>query len=69
LSRYICNETNELRDEPKHLSRSDIFKRVEGLNVTFGKPLEPMDTSEMVQRKHVVEVVETEQWRKRLVFL
>jgi len=40
----------------KHLSGSDIFRQVEGLNVTFGKPLEPMDTNKRPQGKNVVEV-------------
>jgi len=51
------NKTNELRYAPKHLSRLDIFEQVKGFNVTFGKPLEPMDTNKRARGKNVVKVV------------
>jgi len=64
LIRSLFNGTNELRDAPKHLSRLDIFKQVEGLNAMFGKPLEPINTNKMARGKNVIEVVREEQWIK-----
>jgi len=61
LSHFLFNERTELREALEHLSQSDIFKQVEGVNVTFGKPLEPMDTSKRGRGKNVVGV---EQWKK-----
>jgi len=69
LNRSLFRGRNELRDAPKHLYGSAIFKQVEGLNVTFGKSLEPMDTNKRAWGKNVVEVVRAEQWRKRSRFL
>jgi len=68
LSRYFFNGRNELRDEPTSLSGSDIFKQVEGISVTFGKPIEHTDTGKRSCGKNVAEVVGAEQWRKRSIF-
>jgi len=59
-NRNLFNGRNELRDAPKHFSGSDIFGQVEGLNVTFRKPLEPMDNNKRAWGKNVVEVVGAE---------
>jgi len=45
LSRTLLSGRTKLRDTPSSLSGSDIFKQVEGLNVTFGKPLEITNAS------------------------
>jgi len=68
LNCHIFNGTIELRDAPEPLSKLDIFKQVEGVNVTFGKPLDPIDTSKRAQGKNVVDIVRPEQWRKRSIF-
>ena len=68
LIHSLFNDKTELREALEHLSGSDIFKQVKGLNVTFEKPLEPMDTSKRVRGKIVVEVVGAEQWKKREVY-
>jgi len=68
LSRSLFYERTELREAPEHLSGSDIFEQVQGVNVTFGKPLEPIHTSKRGQGKNVVEVVGVEQWKKRSIF-
>jgi len=52
----------------KPFSGSDIFKQVEGFNITFGKPLKSMNTSKRTWENNVVKVVGAEQWRKRSVF-
>ncbi|XP_068498546.1 uncharacterized protein [Phaseolus vulgaris] len=68
LSRSLFDGRTELSEAPEHLSGSDIFKQVEGINVTFGKPLEPTDTSKRGRGKNVLEVVGAEQWKKRSIF-
>ena len=67
LNRHLFNGTNELRDAPEPLSGSDIWNQVEGVNVTFGKPLNPIYTSKRARGKNVVQVG-VEQWRKRSIF-
>ena len=67
LNRHLYNGTNELRDAPKPLLGSDIWNQVKGVNVTFGKPLDPIDTSKRACGKNVVQVG-PERWRKRSIF-
>jgi len=67
LNHHLFNGTNELRDSPEPLLRSDIWNQVEGVNVTFGKPLDPIDTSKRACGKNVVQVG-PERWRKRSIF-
>jgi len=67
LSQILFNGSTELRDAPSSLSGSDIFKQVEGVNVTFGKPLETTNASKRA-RGNNVDAVGSDQWRKRSIF-
>ena len=67
LNHNLFNGTNELRDGPEPFSGSNIWNQVEGVNVTFGKTLDPIDTSKRARGKNVVQVG-AEQWRKRSIF-
>ncbi|XP_068495089.1 uncharacterized protein [Phaseolus vulgaris] len=67
FNHHLFDGTNELRDAPKPLLGSDIWNQIEGVNVTFGKPLDPIDTSKRARGKNVVQVG-AEQWRKRSIF-
>jgi len=67
LSQTLFNGSTELRDAPSSLSGSDIFKQVEGVNLTFGKPLETINASKRA-RGNNVDVVGPDQWRKRSIF-
>jgi len=66
-NRSLFNGRTELRDAPIPLTGSNIFKQVEGLNVTFEKPLETTNTSKRAQT-NTVEVVGAPQWSKRSIF-
>jgi len=67
FNRSLFNGRTELRDAPTTLTGSDIFKQVESLNVTFGKPLEISNTSKRGRGNN--EVVGTKQWRKKVYCL
>jgi len=68
LSCSLFDGRTELREAPEHLSGSGIFEQVQGINVTFGKPLEPIHTSKRDRGNNVVEVVGVEQWKKKSIF-
>ncbi|KAL2345210.1 hypothetical protein Fmac_006495 [Flemingia macrophylla] len=68
LNRSRFNGRTEQRDQPTTLSGSDIFKQVEDINVTFGKPLDYNETGKRTRGNKVVESVRPEQWRKKSIF-
>jgi len=58
LNRTLFNRKTKLRDASIPLLWSNIFKQVEDLNITFEKPLETTNTSNMARRNTIKVVVE-----------
>jgi len=67
FNRSLFNGRTERRDASIPLTGAEIFKQVEDLNVTFGKPLETTNSSKRSRTKNF-EVVRAPQWRKRSIF-
>lgn len=68
LNRSRFNGKVEQRDPPITLSGSDILKQLEGINVTFGKILEPTDKGKKRTRGKKLVEDGSGQWRKRSIF-
>jgi len=59
----------ELREAPEHLLGSNIFIQVEGVNVAFGKQLEPMDTIKGLRERMLLKLLEQNNGKREVYFL